>query len=333
MRKILIIQTAFAGDMILTTPLLTEAARCHPGAEIDVLCIPATVGLLENHPAVSHCIIYDKREGKPSLTALMRLLHRASYDLCISPHRSLRSALLAWSTRAPRRVTFDRSTGAELYTHRIRYDPHVHEVTRNLQLLAAAGCSPREFVAPSLHPDVEDCSAVDAILAAAAGRPYVCLAPGSVWATKRWIEEGFAAVARALSTTHVVVFIGGQGDRDLCTRIEGIAGIEAINTAGTLSLLASAACIGGAALLVSNDSAPVHMASAMGTPVVEIFGATVPEFGFTPYGVKHRIVQREGLACKPCTIHGGQTCPIATFACMRDLPASDVLAAAHELLQ
>jgi len=332
MRDILIIQTAFAGDLILTTPLVTETARCFPDAGIDVLCIPTTASLMDGLPAVRRTIMYDKRGRDPGLPALMRTLRNGHYDLCLSPHRSLRSAILARSTRAPVRVAFDRATGSALYTHRVPYDPAAHEVVRNLRLLEAVGFEPEYEATPSLHPAEQDYAAAVDVLGERGGRQYLCIAPGSVWATKRWTEEGFAETAKVLADRWDIVFVGGPEDSERCARIAAIAGVPAVNTAGKLSLTASAALIGGASLLISNDSAPVHMASAMGTPVVEIFGATVPEFGFTPYGIPYRIVQREGLSCKPCAIHGGNACPIQTFECMRDLSPTAVITAARELL-
>lgn len=332
MRKVLVIQTAFAGDLILTTPLLAETARCFPEAEIDVLCIPATTPLLENHPAVRKLIVYDKHRRSPSMTALMARLRKESYDLCLSPHRSMRSAMVARATGAGIRVSFDRATGSWLYTHHIPYDPGAHEVVRNLQLLEAVECHPLYETTPALHPSEQDYAAARELLGERSGRRYVCIAPGSVWATKRWLEEGFAETAKSLAGSSEIVFVGGAEDRERCARIMEMAGVSSVNAAGQLSLNASAALIEGASLLISNDSAPVHMASAMGTPVVEIFGATVPEFGFTPYGVPYRVVQREGLSCKPCAIHGGNSCPVKTFECMRQLSPFDVITAANELL-
>ena len=332
MRRILIIQTAFAGDLILTTPLLAETARCFPDAAIDVLCIPATAPLLQHHPGIRNLIVYDKRRRSPRLMTMMRTLRGEGYDLCLSPHRSLRTALLSWATGAGIRVAFDRAAGSRLYTHRVPYDSAAHEVVRNLRLLEAAGCHPIYETKPALYPSEPDYAAASEVIRTLDGRRYTCIAPGSVWATKRWTEEGFAETARVLADSTGIVLIGGPEDRERCERIEALAGVPAVNAAGMLSLNASAALIDGASLLISNDSAPVHMASAVGTPVVEIFGATVPEFGFTPIGVAHRIVQREGLSCKPCAIHGGDACPIHTFECMRRLSARDVIAAATDLL-
>ncbi len=349
---ILIIQTAFAGDLILTTPLIQEAARVHPGVPIDVLCIPSTAALLANHPGVRRCIVYDKRKGNPKLLVLLRALARERYALCLCPHRSFRSAVLARATRAPRRICFDRSAAPWLFTETVPYAASLHEVDRNRSLLTGGRMPVPAVLPPRLFPSTSDRDSVAALLRRyAPGGEYICIAPGSVWATKRWTEEGFAQLARHFAFTHTVFLVGGEEDRALCARIaahsdaahsdaahsgssseDTPAGSRRIvNLAGELGFLAAAALIEGASVLVSNDSAPVHLASAMAAPVVEIYGATVPAFGFSPYDVPHRIVQREDLDCRPCAIHGGAKCPIRTFACMRGLEAGRVIEAAEEL--
>ena len=348
---ILVIQTAFAGDLVLTLPLIDDVAERWPDAPIDVLCIPSTAALLAGHPRIRRRIVYDKRRRTPRLPRLMRQLAAERYGLCLCPHRSLRSALLAWATRAPRRIAFDRSAGRPLFTETVPYRSDWHEVGRNRSLLRETDRSQER--PPRLFPSAEDTAAAEAVLAgagaAAAGdargehaRGIVCIAPGSVWATKRWTPEGFAFLTRHFQSTHQVVLLGGAEDRALCDRVLALAAGDAedpsphappVNVAGKLGFLASAALIGRAAVLISNDSAPVHLASAMGTPVVEIYGATSPAFGFSPYAVPHRIVQREDMECRPCAIHGGAACPIRTFACMRELEAPRVIAAAEELLR
>lgn len=347
---ILIIQTAFAGDLILTTPLIEDAARMYPDAAIDVLCIPSTAVLLSGHPAVRRCIVYDKRNRDPKLPVLMRALARARYTLCLCPHRSFRSAVLARATRAPRRIAFDRSAAPWLFTETVPYVASRHEVDRNRSLLTGGRAPVPELRPPRLFPAAQDRDTVTALCQRhAPGGAYICVAPGSVWATKRWTEEGFARLVRHFASTRTVFLVGGAEDRELCTRIATRAGAEEpalmspdeapvhspriVNVAGELGFLAAAALIEGADVLVSNDSAPVHLASATGTPVVEIYGATVPAYGFSPYGVAHRIVQREDLDCRPCAIHGGAECPIHTFACMLGLEAVRVIEAAVELMR
>ncbi len=335
---ILIIQTAFAGDLVLTTPLIEEAASMYPGVPIDLLCIPATAPLLANHPLLRKRIVYDKKNGDPALPALLRSLGREQYTLCLCPHRSFRSAMLARATKAPRRISFDRSAAPWLFTETVKYQADWHEADRVLSLLLGGEQPEPGRRGLRLFPSDDDRAQAEAWKTNADG-PYVCIAPGSVWATKRWTEEGFIETARHFSASRTVFLLGGREDRELCARIASGAQSDPpagtrpiISTAGELGFLASAALVGEADVLISNDSAPVHIAAAMKTPVVEIFGATDPAFGFTPYQVPHRIVMREDLDCRPCAIHGGKECPIGTFVCMRELGAQRVIRAAEELL-
>ncbi len=335
---ILIIQTAFAGDLVLTTPLIEEAAAMYPGVPVDVLCIPSTAPLLGNHPLIRRCIVYDKKNGDPKLPTLLRALAKENYTLCLCPHRSFRSAMLARATKAPRRISFDRSAAPWLFTETVPYQPLWHEADRVLSLLTHGDRPDSGRRRPRLYPSESDRASAKA-LQPAFGGAYVCVAPGSVWATKRWTEKGFAEVVRHFASSRPVFLLGGREDRELCDRIANRAraaspdgSARILNTAGDLAFLVSAALIEGAGVVISNDSAPVHLASAMDTPVVEIFGATDPAFGFTPYGVPHRIVMKEGLDCRPCAIHGAKECPIGTFECMKELAPARVIEAAEELL-
>ncbi len=268
------------------------------------------------------------------MTALARRLRATGYSLVLCPHRSVRSALLAFATGTPRRVAFDRSAGRWLFTDTVPYRQDAHEVQRNLDLLACIDARVDRSARPILIPsprDVED--AARFVSDTVGDTPYVCLAPGSVWATKRWTIRGFAETAQALSTEHAVILIGGPDDAAVCAAVEAAAGPGVcVNAAGVLRFPSTAALIARARLLVSNDSAPVHIAVAVGTPVVDIYGPTAPRFGFAPYGVPHEIVERTGLSCRPCAIHGGNRCPIGTFECMDLLGSDRVVAAARRLL-
>jgi heptosyltransferase-2 len=209
----------------------------------------------------------------------------------------------------------------------VPYDPTVHETVRNADLLRPLGQTDREPGAPILYPSEEDRRVVDGFLAGAArgDRPLVAIAPGSVWATKRWPEPSYARLAADLEQKGAsVVLLGGEADRELCERIH--AGLRrGLLAAGRLSLLQSAELLRRCRVLVSNDSAPVHLASGVGVPVVAIFGATSPAFGFAPRGPKDTVVEINGLSCRPCAIHGGDRCPIKTFECMVKIHPPTVL--------
>jgi heptosyltransferase-2 len=329
-RAALVIQTSFLGDVVLTTPLLTHLAARGP---VDVVTTPAGGSLLDGHPAVRRVIRYDKRgaqQGVGGMRALAAVLRAADYEAAYLAQGSWRSAALAWLSRIPRRVGFDTSGGALLYTTRVPYRQDWHHATRLFRLAAADdGLAPR----PSLMPRDVDRDEVTALLATApfGSRPFIALAPGSVWATKRWPD--FAALVSTLPATHGLVVVGGAEDRDLAAGIVAAAPDRTLDATGRLSLLASAELIGRAAGLVTNDSLPQHLASAMGTPTVTIYGPTLPAFGFGPLAPHHTIVEHPpDLDCRPCSAHGPQRCPRGHFRCMREISAATVSARLLPLL-
>ncbi len=323
----LVIQTSFLGDVILTTPLLSALASRGP---VDVVATPLGASLLAGHPAVRRLHTYEKRAADAGLGALRRLaaevLAEDTTDVVYLAQGSLRSAILALLAGFRTRVGFDTSAGRWLYTRRVPYAADDHHV---LRLMALAGVRPApndSLPRPALYPAAVDEAAVDAVLGPAGvlpGEPLIALAPGSVWRTKRW--PWFPDLARQLPRDHRIVVIGSAADRELAAAIAGAAGTRVVDATGALSLLASAALIGRARVLVTNDSAPLHMASAMNTPTVAVFGPTVPRFGFGPLADQRAIAEVAGLPCRPCHAHGPMQCPLTHFRCMRDLTAARVL--------
>ena len=338
LQRILILQSAFLGDVILTLPLLQTVKAHFPEAQVDFLAIPAAGNILETHRDITDLIIFDKRgrdRGAGSFLRLMRRLRRKRYDLALIPHRSIRSALLTAGAGITRRIGFDRSAGAFLFHQAIPYPAGVHEINRNLHLLTPFGVDPQQKVFPRIYFNEADDSALAEwrrTNSIGENEALIAMAPGSVWATKRWIPEEFARLADRLADRYRVVLVGGPADDAVITEIQQQTKSRPLSAAGQLTPRQSALLIRGCRLLVSNDSAPMHLAVAVGTPVVAIFGATVPAFGFYPYGDKDRVVEINGLSCRPCGIHGGQQCPIGTFECMKGIRAEMVYEAVKDVL-
>ncbi len=340
-QRAVVIQTAFLGDAILTLPLVQKLKDCAPDAEVDIVVTPHASELFTNHRSIKRIIPYDKRgadKGVRGFARVRRLLAARTYDLAVVPHRSIRSALLARLAGIPLTIGFDRSAGRLLFSDVVRYRSDVHEIERNLSLLTPLGVPIPDRILPSLYPGADDKSAIDQLTAQMElgnSGEIIAVAPGTIWNTKRWPAERFAEVCRALSGEgRAVVLIGSESDRPLCEEIRSLAGSGKIfNTAGTLSLLQSAELIKRCRVLLSNDSAPMHMAVAVRTPVVAIFGATVPAFGFSPYGEHDVVVETTGLTCRPCSVHGGPECPIKTFNCMNDIHVDRVLSVLHTVSQ
>ena len=327
----LVVQTAFPGDVILTTPLIRRAAE-RLGAPVDVVVTPQAAPVLQNNPHIREIIVYDKKGAQRGVRAfldLVRKLRARRYAVAYLAQASLRSALLARLDRIPRRIGFRDAKGAWLYTHAVMARLEPHQIERLLRL--ADGAPDRRE--PEIFPSAGDVEAVDRLLAEAGiTGEFVALAPGSAWATKRW--PYFPELARALAEETPIAVVGGPGDRADARAIRNALGGEAMadGTAG-LTLLQSGELVRRASILVSNDSAPVHLASAVDTPVVEIYGPTVPQFGFAARPELSRIVEPDPLPCRPCHHHGPAICPLGHHKCMRDTPISRVLAEARTVLQ
>lgn len=319
-KRILIIQTAFLGDVILTLPLVQMLKKHLPDPQIDFLCIPSVKDLFRHNPLINKLIVYDKR-GDDTFGRIKNEI-KGNYDIVISPHRSARSSLLAFASKAKQRITFTKSSFTFLYTDKVKYETGIHEIQRNLSLLSPLGIDEKEIIKPELFIGNEERKRAQEILNEYnVSENAIALAPGSVWFTKRYPKEKFGRLLELLMQTNEKVFlIGGESDRELgdflisCSQNENV-----INTAGKLNILESAELIRRCRLLITNDSAPLHLANAVGTKVVSLWGATIPQFGFFPYGENDVIIETEGLKCRPCSIHGGDKCPIGTFVCMRNI--------------
>lgn len=319
--------------MVLTTPLLAYLAKSGP---VDVVCTPAAAALLANNPSVRDTIVFDKRGRDRGGRGVLRLageLRKRGYASAYHAQGSARSGALALAAGIPRRVGFSTSAGRLFYSTRVDPIDNMHHAARLLSLGTGdplRAVSPAEL-RPHLYPGPAERAAVDDVLRPnAANEQLITLAPGSVWATKRW--PYFAALAHELSAVGHIVVIGAEADRPLALDIVAATKGQAIDATGRLSLLASAELIGRSAVLVTNDSAPLHLASAMNTPTVAVFGPTVPEFGFGPLAERSVVAGHTSLSCRPCDRHGPQRCPLGHWRCMREITADVVAPLVRDLL-
>jgi heptosyltransferase-2 len=330
-RRGLVIQTAFPGDVILTTPLIRRAAE-RLGAPVDVVTTPLAAPVLGNNPHIRDVIVWDKHSGEGSLADAWRLARRLKarrYHTAYLPHESYRTALIAFAARIPRRVGFRTARPRWFYTHLVFPIGEVHQIERVLAL--ADGAPDRRE--PEIYPSAGDRAAVDALLAEAGiSGPFVAIAPGSAWATKRW--HLYPELARSLAPEIPVAVVGGPGDRADARAIRTALGnFPMADGTGRLSLLQSGELIRRAVALVANDSAPVHLASATRTPTIEIYGPTVPQFGFAARALHSRIVEPDPLPCRPCHHHGPAVCPLVHHKCMRDTSVGTVLREVRTVIQ
>jgi heptosyltransferase II len=335
--KILLVQTGFIGDLVLSTPVVEGLLKAFPGAKLSLLTTPKGASLVCADKRLHSVITFDKRNYDAGMRGLFRIaarLRNEAFDAVFSLHKSYRTAILLWLARIPIRFGFREASLRWLYTANVSRGSASHEVLKNLAIFRAAGISPERFdTRMRLHLSSESEEVAEALTSGLSGN-LIAIAPGSVWATKRWTAAGFAEVCRNLvSDGCSIVMIGGPEDMLTGQEIEQKAGVHVTNLIGRIDLDASARIIERCKVLVTNDSAPLHLASAVGTPVVALFCATIPEFGYGPWHVPHRIVEVKELSCRPCGRHGGQSCPTETFACQLKITSSQVTDAVKQLLR
>ena len=295
--------------------------------------------LLQDHPAIDEIIIDDKKNadrGWLGLRAKAAALSAKEFTLALTPHKSLRSALMLYLAGIPTRVGFRQSRGWFLFNQCALRDATRHDVERNLSILEAFNVRPercqREIVLP-VRPDVQ--IQVDEKLDALgilADKPLVGINPGSVWPTKRWSTDGFAqliSILRQKLDCQVVLF-GAVEDAAVVNSIIACCRGAATSLVGQISLRQLPAAIGRCKVFVSNDSGPMHIAVARRVPTVAVFCATTPALGFYPYS-EHAIVVEKQLSCRPCTSHGGRRCPLASEACIHLIEPETVFQAVEKL--
>jgi heptosyltransferase-2 len=314
MRSILLIQTAFLGDVILATPVISELNRIFPNAQIDVLVKKGNEILLCNNPSIREVFVLDKSKNKLSeIWRLIRKFRTKKYNLVINLHRFGSSGIIAGLSGGKQIVGFDKNPFAFLYTKRFKHEigNGTHEVTRNLALIQEFGAE--KICRPSLFPSVNDVEMIENYIS----DNFVCLAPASVWSTKQLPEEKWVELIQSFSSELKIYLVGANSDNDLCQSIIDKSGRvrSIVNLAGKFSLLQTAALFAESQHVYVNDSGPLHIASAMNAPVTAFFCSTIPDFGFGPLSEKSEIKQVNDLPCRPCGLHGHKECPLGHFNC------------------
>lgn len=313
MQSALIIQTAFLGDVILATPVIEKLVAHFEEIEIDFLLKKGNESLLDGHPHLREVLMFDKKAKWSSFWALFSHIRKQKYDVVINLHRFFTSGVLASMSLSPMVIGFDKNPLSffyhKKYAHRFEPDSMLHEVERNLTLLAEI--ADQKFLGPRLYPTHSDFKTVFR------SKPYVCIAPTSKWYTKQWPENNWVELILKLESQVDILLIGSKEDREACDRIISKVNSSKIeNTAGHLSLLEVAALMASANMNYVNDSAPLHIASAMNAPVTAVFCSTIAGFGFYPLSDNSMVVEsNENLSCRPCGIHGRTRCPEGHFRC------------------
>lgn len=316
--KVLVIQTAFIGDVILAAALLEQLHQSHPEFKIDVLVRKGNEGLFKEHPFIHQLLVWDKKKNKfQNLLRMIRQIRHNKYDLVINLQRFASSGLLTVFSGAKETRGFSKNPLSFFFTRRFPHqiawkqeDSYLHEVERNQSIIS-------DFITvitktPRLYPSKQDFEKVKPLQQS----PYVCIAPASVWFTKQWPVEKWIELIQKIPERYNIFLLGAPGDKELCAGIEKAADRKVTSLCGALSFLESAALIKGAAMNYVNDSAPLHLASAMNAPVTAIFCSTTARFGFGPLSDQSFVVETsDPLSCKPCGLHGKKKCPEGHFKC------------------
>ena len=315
MEKILVIQTAFLGDVVLATALLEKLHAHFPKAELDILVRKGNESLLDGHPFLNEIIIWNKKEKKyRGLVYILKKTRKRKYDLTVNLQRFFSTGFLTAFSGAKHKVGFSKNPLSFLFSKRCPHqfgtaEKPIHEIDRNLNLISH--WTDERAVRPKLYPPAHLPGPFFP------KKKYITISPASVWFTKQYPPEKWIQFLDRVGQGFHVYLLGGKNETQLCESIKSATVHPHVEIkAGQLSLLESAALMKKAAMNFTNDSAPAHMASAVNAPVTTIFCSTVPRFGFGPLSDDSLTVETsEDLDCRPCGLHGKERCPRGHFKC------------------
>lgn len=314
MNRILIIQTAFIGDVILATSLLETLHKKFPDAEIDFILKKGNESLFTNHPYLKEIIVWDKKEKKvKGIFSILSKIRKKKYNLVVNLNRFGSSNLIAAFSGGREVRGFSNSFLSIFFSKKFKHviGDGTHETERNYSLIKDLANT--KIGKPKLYPSIADFGFVKQYKTTS----YYCIAPTSIWFTKQLPAAKWVELIQTLPSDKTTYLLGGNSDFETCESIlNSCPEPYIVNLSGKLSLLQSAALMQDAEMNYVNDSAPLHIASAMNAPVTAIFCSTIPEFGFGPLSDNSTILQtKEKLHCRPCGLHGHTMCPEGHFKC------------------
>ncbi len=325
MKKILIIQTASIGDVILATPVLEKLHYHYPDAELDFLLKEGNERLFDGHPFLHALLIWDKSKDKyKNFRKLIQEIRENKYDSVINIQRFASSGLITILSGAKLKVGFNKNPFSPFFNIRVKHTIHngeIHETERNINLVKRF--TDDTLFPVKLYPLQRDYAKMSQFKTA----KYITVSPASLWFTKQYPEEKWVEFIKDIDKDIRVYFLGSKNDSGLCNSIINKSGhSNSMNLAGKLNFLESTALMRDAVMNFMNDSAPLHLASAVNAKITAIFCSTVPSFGFGPMSEDSIIVQtKEKLKCKPCGLHGLKDCPEDHFKCATTIDKNELL--------
>lgn len=318
MEKILVIQTASIGDVILVTSLLEKLHHKFPDSQIDLLLKSPNQQLFTQHPFINNLWIWQKDDKKYlRLWDLCDRIRKEKYDVVFCVQRFFSSGLVTLYSGAKKRIGFKKNPLSMFFTHKVEHkiEKGIHEIDRNISLLEGYWCktAPR----PQLYPTKDDYAKTSLYKQG----NYYTLSPSSLWKTKTLEPEKWLELINQLPQDTMLYLLGSKQDRALCEElIKKSTNPNIINLSGKLSFLQSAALMRDAKMNFTNDSAPLHLCSSVNAPVTAVFCSTTQDFGFTPLSDDSLVVEATPQPkCKPCGLHGAKKCKHEHFECGRKI--------------
>jgi heptosyltransferase-2 len=336
--KFLIIRFSSIGDIILTTPLIRCLRAAFPNAQIDFLVKKEFAEVLSGNPHINNIITFDKSANRAELRRIRMEVIFTRYSMIFDIQKNIRSMLIGVGAKTGVTGFSKKLLARELL---IRFKKNIYKEVKPVYLryfeaVETLGVT-YDGKGTEVFPSDQDVSLVETVLKQnniTEVTPLLVIAPGAQWENKRWPAEKFAKAADILcsKTKAKVVLIGGVADGETCKMVQNSLKSQSLNLAGKLSLMGSAAMLGKAALVLTNDTGMLHMAQAMKTPVVAIYGPTTRELGFFPLPEKSRVAEIE-IHCRPCTQKGLHHCPEKHFRCMGEILPETVAKLGFELVK
>jgi len=332
-KKILLFRTDRLGDLVLTTPAIKALRSAYPDAYIAMIVRPYTEDVVKDSPYLDEVILYDKYGSHKSLWAAFKFameIRKRRFDRAIIFHPTNRMHITAYIANIPRRIGYDNKLGF-LLTDRIKHTKHLgikHERDYTLDMLKALGIESdeKELFIPIDDNSISQVESIIADNGIKKNERFMVMHPGASCASKIWPSERFAKLADILIERHhiKIIVVGGRGEKDVfcADAVRKFMQNDAVFLTGQLSLRTLAALIMRSILFISNDSGPVHVATAVGVPVIDIFGRGQPGLSplrWGPLGPKD-IVMHKDLGCKErCLAHNCKK----SFACIRAISVDD----------
>ena len=318
MEKILVIQTASIGDVILVTSLLEKLHHKFPDSQIDLLLKSPNQQLFTQHPFINNLWIWQKDDKKYlRLWDLCDRIRKEKYDVVFCVHRFLSSGIVTLYSGAKKRIGFKKNPLSLFFTHRVEHkiEKGIHEVDRNISLLEGYWCktAPR----PQLYPTKDDYAKTSLYKQG----NYYTISPSSLWKTKTLEPEKWIELTNHIPQDSTLYLLGSKQDYELCQYIKKHSQhTSTFNLSGELTLLQSAALMRDAKMNFTNDSAPLHLCTSVNAPVTAVFCSTTTDFGFTPLSDDSLVVEATPQPkCKPCGLHGAKKCKHEHFECGRKI--------------